>query len=343
MSNEVPEIRYCPIVPGRASIISPARGRRPKILRASDVEAASVRPENCPFCPGNEFMTPPATLVLRRVEGMLVYDWEAETERFTDWVVRIIPNKYPALTPNASGPRAAYGYHEVIVENPRHDGQPFRVGVNDLMLTFQTLFKRVRELFETDSRINYAIMIRNYGARGGASIPHPHMQLFASEARMPLIDEELSVFEDSRLKGLECPLCAEIKRAEDEGRLVFVEDGYAAFTAYAPRQPYEVWMAPLKHSDSPLNLSGDDLRSFAKAFKKLITVFTEALGDPAYNLWIHIPPKHSLGDNVFHWHLELSPVISTWGGLEKGGRTYIVTVPPEKAAEDLRSVFKSLK
>ncbi len=334
--GESPEIRYCPIVPGRASIISTARGRRPKILRATDVEAASKTPINCPFCPGNEFMTPPATLTLRRVGGNLIFDWESEEERYNDWVVRVVPNKYPALTPYATGPKAAYGYHEVIIENRRHDGQPPRVSAEELALTFKTAFRRVAEILKSDSRIKYVIIIRNYGARGGASIPHPHMQVFASEVVMPLIDEELKAFEDARVRELECPLCKEVEAAEREGRIVFRGWGYVAFTAYAPRQPYETWLVPLKHSDNPLTLEGNALLNFTKAFKKLLTIFTERLGDPAYNLWIHLPPRRSLGSGVFHWHLELSPVIATWGGLEKGGRTYIVTVPPERAAAELR-------
>ena len=333
MSGDTPEIRYCPIVPGRASIISPARGRRPKILRASEVQTAKG---TCPFCPGNEFMTPPATLTLRRVEGKLVYDWEQGTERFTDWVVRIIPNKYPALTHEGGGERHAYGYHEVIVENPNHDAQPPVAPLDELTLTFEATFKRVREILATDARIKYAIVIRNYGARGGASIPHPHTQLFASEAPMPLIDEELRAFEEAKLKGRECPLCAEIRKAREDGRVVFEEGNYVAFTAWAPRQPYEVWLAPRKHVDSPLNMGRNELREFAAAFKKLTAVVRDRLGDPAYNLWIHMPPRHALGSGVFHWHVELAPVIATWGGLEKGGRVFIVTVHPEDAAKELR-------
>ena len=334
MGGDAPEIRYCPIVPGRASIISPVRGRRPKILSVS--EAQAVRGGLCPFCPGNEFMTPPATLILRRIEGKLVYDWEQETERFTDWVVRIIPNEYPALTRVGGGERHAYGYHEVIVENPGHDAQPPVAPVNELALTFEATFKRIREILATDPRIRYVIVIRNYGARGGASIPHPHMQLLASEAPMPLIDEELRAFEEAKLRGRECPLCAEVRRAEEEGRVVFEEEGYVAFTAWAPRQPYEVWLAPKEHVNTPLNMGRDELRGFAKAFKKLATVVRDGLGDPAYNLWIHMPPRHALGSKVFHWHVELTPVIATWGGIEKGGNVFIVPVPPEQAAKELR-------
>jgi len=332
MSGDFPEIRFCPIVPGRASIISPARGKRPKILRASEVQSARG---TCPFCPGNEFMTPPATLVLRRIEGRLVYDWEQEGERFIDWVVRIIPNKYPALT-HGEGVRHAYGYHEVVIENPNHGAQPPVASLDELTLTFEATFRRVKEILATDSRVKYVIVIRNYGARGGASIPHPHMQLFASEAPMPLIDEELRAFEEARLKGRECPLCAEVRKAREEGRVIFEEGGYVAFTAWAPRQPYEVWLVPEEHADSPLSMGREGLRAFAAAFRKLTGIIKERLGDPAYNLWIHIPPRHSLGRNVFHWHVELSPVIATWGGLEKGGRVFIVTVPPEDAAKELR-------
>lgn len=43
------------------------------------------------------------------------------------WAVRVIPNKYPALQPSPNGYKAisdfqtAYGFHEVVIESPRHN------------------------------------------------------------------------------------------------------------------------------------------------------------------------------------------------------------------------------
>ena len=47
-----------------------------------------LAPENCPFCEGNESMTPPEIDALRNNHH------EANQP---GWRVRVIPNKYPAL------------------------------------------------------------------------------------------------------------------------------------------------------------------------------------------------------------------------------------------------------
>jgi len=340
MGSEYPRIRYNPLIPSRVTIISTVRGKRPKILKAMDVEVS--RNTTCPFCPGNEGLTPPATLVLRKVGKDLIFDREEGDVRFSDWIVRIIPNKYPAYIHDRSINELkdlAFGYHEVIVECRDHGKQPPTMSVNELVLMFRTLFKRVKEILSNEL-IRYLIIIRNYGSRAGASIPHPHMQLFASHSLIPIIELEARTFEDLRNTLGTCPLCQELKRAEEGGRVVYSNELFKVFTPWAPRQPYELWMAPIRHEESPLNYGDDELKLLADAFKKALSLYRSCLNDPAYNLWFHITPKRLLGTDTFHWHIEIEPVIATWGGLERGGGAYIVTVSPEASAKEFSNCVR---
>ncbi len=343
MSSEYPKVRYNPLIPSRVTIISTVRGRRPKILRATDVETS--KGSTCPFCPGNEWLTPPSTLSLRKVGNELIYDREDENKRFDDWLVRIIPNKYPAYIHSKSVSELkdlAFGYHEVIVECRDHDKQPPTMNTDDLNLMFKTLFKRVKEIIE-DKLINYLIIIRNYGSRAGASIPHPHMQLFASNSLIPVIELEARNFENLRNTLDMCPLCVELRRVENDGRLVYSNDLFKVFTSWAPHQPYELWIVPTRHEESPLNYNDEEISLLSDAYRVALALYKYCLNDPAYNLWFHITPKRLLGTNVFHWHIEIEPVIATWGGLERGGGAYIVTVSPETAAKEFRECLSKLK
>ena len=80
----MPELRKDPIV-GRWVIISTERGKRPSDFTGSEKRK---EPRSCPFCPGNESLTPPEIVAIR----------DPGTRPNTPgWRLRVISNKYPAL------------------------------------------------------------------------------------------------------------------------------------------------------------------------------------------------------------------------------------------------------
>src|SRR3954471_18944332 len=71
--------------------------------------------EACPFCPGNERMTPPEVLL--------------HSNGGPGWSVRVVPNRYPALRTEIQisragnglfDSRAGVGAHEVVIETNDH-------------------------------------------------------------------------------------------------------------------------------------------------------------------------------------------------------------------------------
>ncbi|MEO0192855.1 MAG: galactose-1-phosphate uridylyltransferase, partial [candidate division WOR-3 bacterium] len=89
-------------VRGFCSILAEERGARPLDF--------SGESGPCPFCPGNEGMTPPE--IMRVGEP---------------WRVRVFPNKYPATD-----------LHEVIVDSPRHGVSLSELSDDDLALAVDT-------------------------------------------------------------------------------------------------------------------------------------------------------------------------------------------------------------
>ncbi len=97
-------------------IIATERAKRPEDLathRVADPVPEFV--ESCPFCPGNESKTPPEVLRC-----------PSNSER---WDVRVIPNKFAALSSEAQPTRSlqhlrrrieGFGFHEVIIDSPDH-------------------------------------------------------------------------------------------------------------------------------------------------------------------------------------------------------------------------------
>src|SRR3990172_8646486 len=113
----MPQLRKDPIT-GRWVIISTERAKRPR-----DYNLSSVIPEEgkfCPFCPGNESATPQEVMAYR--EGN-------SPPNGPGWLLRVIPNKFPALMIEGGLDRegdGVYDYmngvgaHEVIIESPHH-------------------------------------------------------------------------------------------------------------------------------------------------------------------------------------------------------------------------------
>jgi UDPglucose--hexose-1-phosphate uridylyltransferase len=74
------------------------------------------------------------------------------------------------------------------------------------------------------------------------------------------------------------------------------------------------------------------LAELASIFRQGLTMLDTTLHNPALNFYIHSLPTTSEGADYYHWHLEIAPRVSKYGGFEIGGGTIIDIVSPEQAA-----------
>lgn len=115
----------------RGVILNPQRSKRePKL-------------DTCPFCPGNEHLTPPA---------------------IQDWPVRVFPNKYPILP-----------HHEVIVHSPDHSPDIPDLPLSQISLIIKTYIARYKAL----KKYGTIIIFNNSAGKSGATLSHPHSQILA--------------------------------------------------------------------------------------------------------------------------------------------------------------------
>ena len=325
------EVRVDPIDQYRISVISRARVFRPKDLvsRVSEIKRGV-----CPFCPGNEAATPPATLAVVAGERGEEIVRESGNSRVEGWCLRIVPNMYPAFKASVNTRSMAYGFHEVVIETPKHDGHPDKLSVEENLLVLKYVFIRMKELL-SDKRVSHVLFFRNHGLSAGASLSHPHSQLMAMGFTPPVIKREVNgAYELYRAFG-ECPYCSLLRREiEEKVRLVYLSEYFAVVTPWALMAPFETWIMPRRHRSNPLSLSLEELYGLAEAYTYALRRLSEVLGDPAYNLWLHMIPVDD--SEAYHWHIEVQPSISTWAGAEKGGGIFLVHVSPEEAAARLR-------
>lgn len=301
-------------------IIASGRSKRPQLVEGQ-APAGEGKKKTCFFCPGSEHTTPPEISRVS-VDGQ--------------WIIRVFPNKYPALTleegDRVEGEsytmRPAYGSHEVIVESSRHDADLADLSVSHLMKVFDVYQERINALQEVEG-IKYVLVFKNKGAEGGASLEHTHTQVTALPVVPPLVKRELEAVK----KSGGCPFCEILSRELGSGRRVFEDEHVAVFTPYASRFPYEVWLMPKEHRKTLGELTGEEKESMADALKKLLTKINS--GFSAYNFYMHVAPK----DDDLHFHIELFPKSSRWAGFEYGSDIIINTTTPEYAAEYYREAF----
>ena len=121
-------------------------------------------------------------------------------------------------------------------------------------------------------------------------------------------------------------------------RVVLENDSFIALCPYAPRFPFETWILPKYHSSNFEMDANGHFGLAADILKQVLMRIKIALDSPPYNFALHSAPFQGDHGAYFHWHIEVMPKITKMAGFEQGTGFYINPVPPEEAAEILRSV-----
>jgi len=210
-------IRYNRIT-GEPVLFAPERAGRPNAFAHDSNEV-------CPFCPGNEAMTPAES---------------ARIERDGRWVARAFPNKYPAAR-----------HHEVIVESPDHDAR-FE-SIEDAAAVARLCVDRYRAM-RGQQDVAYASLFKNNGAMAGASMHHLHSQLLGVPVLPPRIAREAEAF--SRVAR--CPLCDTAGELRVRGT-----ERFDWIAPSASTMAYQQWIVPKRHVSELSELSDGEIGELA--------------------------------------------------------------------------------
>jgi UDPglucose--hexose-1-phosphate uridylyltransferase len=325
-------------------VIATERGKRPtdfaKQQRQQNKQAAT-----CPMEPGNEHMTPPAVLVYLKTAKGIKKTADKDNQRHKNWLIRCVPNLYPAFTPPREGIThkqvvkskdlaCAVGHHEVLVESPNHNEHPADARTEQLEHVITAYIDRLREL-STKPYVKYVSIFRNHGLEAGASLSHAHSQIIATPFVPRIIREEMDASKKLYTDTGKCAFC-NIIRDELKGPRRIMDNGtFAAFAPYASVNPLEFWIAPKKHQASLLDMTKQQTKTFTVTLKTCLTALKDIANDPPYNYGFHMTADGTV-KNHYHWHLEVYPQLAIWAGFEKSTGMYINTVTPESAAQSLR-------
>jgi UDPglucose--hexose-1-phosphate uridylyltransferase len=322
------EVRVDPLT-GLKTIIAGERADRP----GGGFEVppdAPIDPERDPFAEGHEDQTPPEVYALRPNGG---------GPDSPGWTVRVVPNKYPALDPDAATPephanpdlftaQPASGAHEVIVNAPD--------SVSCMASLSEDQFARAVEAWRTRMRAHGDAACRhlivNERREAGASLPHTHAQLYALRFVPAAIARERERYAAYATRTMGGDLLGDLVQEEvrQRSRIVAIDDEAVAMAPYASRVPFQLMIAPRRsrarfEDDGPLG---------APLLHDVLSRLRRRLGaSPPLNLWVRTAPA---GADHFCWRIDILPRLTHLAGLELGAGVNLCIVPPEQAAAELR-------
>jgi UDPglucose--hexose-1-phosphate uridylyltransferase len=234
----------------------------------------------------------------------------------------------------------------VIVETPSDVEQmaDFTIGHMSEVLTVYR--ERLVELGK-DERYRSIMIFKNYGSEAGASLRHSHSQVIAIPVMPNLLELELNSSHEYYRQNQRCIMCDILSQElGDEERVVINDDLFVAFTPFASSFPFELRIAPKIHCHDFTLLDSEHLHQLAVIVKGVLARLRDVLEDPPYNLILHTAPPvtkqvddpgyHAGIKDVYHWHLELIPRVTTIAGFEWGTGFQINPTSPEDAARFLR-------
>jgi len=315
----MPEIRKDPLT-GHGVIIAPERAQRPKQFGATvDTEPA----EPCPFCPGNENLTPPETWAERP---------SGSQPNQPGWSVRVVPNKYPAVS-------ADTGVHEVIVESAAHVTNLAAMEEEQFTKIFHTYRERLRAV-RADRRWRFVMIFKNQGERAGATFEHAHAQLIAIPLMPMDVENELSAAHEYHRHNTECYYCGLIKSELQESvRVVTINEHFIALCPMAPRFAFETWILPRVHTAAFEEANDEVVAGLARTTRQVIGALDRIQANPPFNFFIQSLPLDEHTRAHYHWQLRVLPQFSRAAGFEWGSGLHINPVAPENAAQALRDAL----
>jgi UDPglucose--hexose-1-phosphate uridylyltransferase len=266
--------------------------------------------------------------------------------------VRWFTNRWPALAPGApldlvaavaagTTRLSAPGACEVVLFSPEHTQSLATLPVAAVRKVIDLWAERSEALLARPE-VQYVLVFENRGREVGATIDHPHGQIYAYPFVPPAPAREGEAGRDGR-----CSVCIEIEREVAEGtRVVTTAGDWVAWVPYASGYAYGMRFAPRHHAGRLAGLDDTERDDLARLLIDALGRYDRLWPSPRagylfpYLLWFHQAP--AAGGEGWHLHAHVAPPLRAPGvpryvaSGELGSGTLSNPVVPEAAAAALR-------
>lgn len=317
------ELRWNPLLKDWV-IIAPKRQGRPVISK-----------EQCPFCVSS---------------GKVPKDYD----------VYSFENDFPAMSQNLPDEtlpsydvhevnkiKGAYGKCEVILYSPEHKASLHQLSVEHLKKLVELWIERFNAL-KADERIKYIYIFENRGELVGATISHPHGQIYGYSYIPKRAMLELESCEEYFRTQNTCLICEMLKNEiNNRDRMILENDSFAAFIPFFSECPYGVYIVSKSHKNNLGQFNARERSDLAGILKDITGSLDMLFHYPfPYMMCMQQGPVNS-GDfgAHSHFHIEIfSPMRSKDSQKfnasgETGAWAHINPTRPEEKALELRRAY----
>ncbi len=320
-------------------LVSPHRTGRPWQGQLEPV-APRHEPEydpGCYLCPGNSRV---GGIVNPRYTGTFVFD-----------------NDFAALKPAVAHERLDVdsrglivaegepGVCRVICFSPRHDLTLSTMQLKDIENVIRTWTTQFREL-GCMPQINHVQIFENRGSIMGASNPHPHCQIWATDSIPDLPAKELISQLNYHGNHQACLLCDYLQlEKQQEVRVVCQNDSFVALVPFWAVWPFELLLCSRRHLRSFSDFSEDEVRLLAQTMQEVTSAYDRVFDVPfPYSMGFHQAPTDGEQHPEWHFHAHFYPPLLRSATIRKFMVGFEMLgmpqrdITPESAAAHLRSL-----
>lgn len=308
--------------------VSPARNARPQTKPSTDAAGVTGAPA-CPLCPGGP-------------ELPFSYEAAVFENRFPSLMAEPPPpppGEHPATAPTAP----SRGRCEVVLYTEQHEGSLATLAPHEVLNLVAVWTDRSQQLWSQDD-IHAVLIFENRGEGVGATLSHPHGQIYAFDHLPPQLAQRHDRHHAHRREHATCLGC-EVVAADGAAveRRVADSDHFTVTVPFAPRWPYEVHVRARRHGARRLgDLTTEEQGALAATLRDLVRRYDRLFDqDLPYMMVVHEAP-----DDAPDWHLSFeflpphrSPdKLKIRASVETAAGLFINDTLPETTAGALRAI-----
>ncbi len=323
-------------------LIAPERLHRPDLLVNKKKKFTSTK--RCPFCEGNESLTPEEIYAIR--------DNEANAR---GWKTRVVPNLYKAVQVELEDHSQRQGMfesipgvgaHEVLIDSPCHECGIEGLDTQSIENWLRSIIIRIDDL-KRDQRLIHLSVFKNFGGDAGATQEHPHTQILAlpimPQTELVFLERNTRYYQRHGRGKVEDMVYNELLNKE---RIIEEIGVFVAFCPFASAFPFEVMIAPKRNIKSLEYCYRDDVTDLSILIRHVFKKLSAQLGDFDYNLFFRLPPLNNNFENEsymphldknYRFSIRITPRIYRLGGFEISTGMAINPISPEECAALLNS------
>ncbi|MBY9000281.1 MAG: galactose-1-phosphate uridylyltransferase [Candidatus Heimdallarchaeota archaeon] len=298
-------------------------------------EKRQVRPDRkeseCPICVGSE-----------------------EVPSFTQPLQ--IDNKYPTLSLEGEIKRYklgefyekmnGYGKCQLVVYTDDHQSKFISLTPENIMSIFEVWMNATKESGKNES-LRYILPFENYGSDVGATLIHPHGQIYTFPFLPNDVQREFDTIQNYREKNRECMVCNYLSAELDKSvRIIFHDDSVVALIPFHAKYAYDVFIYPKRHYNYLHQGTRSEFNSFIDLLPKVINALNSVLKkEVSYSLSLHQAPLNTSNSSFYHLYFKLHTPqrnpssLKFLGAVETSTETFINGILPENAAAKLRKII----